>query len=141
MKVALFSIKFCMDTCTCFLKNPIDFGDDFFFFLLRSLFITGKKTKLPTLVVHYYLLFKNTFHNFLRSAPFIHEFLIVKKIFKIFRFELADKSEKYEKRIVVLTFHADICIHINKWMMPKYSLLSHLLADSSKQLKHSLRSS
>ena len=44
---------------------------------------------LPTLDFHFYLLFKSTFHDFLRRAPFIHEFLIRKK---------------YEKRFVVLTF-------------------------------------
>ena len=27
-EIAPIALKFCMDVCICFLKNPIDFGDD-----------------------------------------------------------------------------------------------------------------
>ena len=54
-------------------------------------------TTLTTLDFHLYLLFKNTFHDFLRRAPFIprfiHKFLILIKIFRIFRYELTEKTD------------------------------------------------
>ena len=73
---------------------------------LRGLYITGKGTTLLTLDFHFYLLFKNTLHDFLRRAHLLQKFLTLIKIFKISRYELMEKSEKYEKRIVVLTFLA-----------------------------------
>ena len=37
--------------------------------------------QVPTIDFNFYLLFKNTFHNFLRRAPFIHKFLTLIKIY------------------------------------------------------------
>ena len=71
---------------------------------LRGPFITGKGTMLTTLDFHLYLLFKNTFHDFLRREHFLNKFLTLMKIFKIFRYEFTEKSEKYGKRIDVTTF-------------------------------------
>ena len=54
--------------------------------------------QVPTIDFNFYLLFENAFHNFLRRAPFIHKLLTLIKIFRIFRYELTEKNEKYEKR-------------------------------------------
>ena len=54
--------------------------------------------QVPTKDFYFYLLFKNTFYGFVKRAPFIHTFLILIKVLRIFRYELTEKSEKYEKR-------------------------------------------
>ena len=43
--------------------------------------------QVPTIDFYFYLLFKNTFHD------------LVIKIFRIFRYKLTEKSEKYEKKL------------------------------------------
>ena len=43
--------------------------------------------QVPTIDFYFYLLFKNTFHD------------LVIKIFRIVRYELTEKSEKYEKML------------------------------------------
>ena len=60
--------------------------------------VTGKVTTLPASDFHFYLLSKITFHNCLRRAQFEHKFLTLIKIFRIFRYELTEKNENYEKR-------------------------------------------
>ena len=85
-------------------KDPIPLNIKIRILKLRGLYVTSQGTTLLALGFHFYLLFENTFHDFVRRAPFTHKFLILMKIFRIFRYKLTEKNEKYEKRIVVLTF-------------------------------------
>ena len=70
--------------------------------------------QVPTIDFYFYLLFKNTFHDFVRRAPFIHTFLILIKIFRIFRYGLTEKSEKYERKSVFRISHFSPSIEMRK---------------------------
>ena len=81
-----------------YLKNLLKY---FFAFFLQNIIkgpLQSREVKqVTTIDFYFYLLFENTFYDFVRRAPFIHTFLILIKIFRIFPYELTEKSEKYEK--------------------------------------------
>ena len=52
----------------------------------------------------------------MRRAPFIHKFLILINNFKIFRYELTKKSEKYEKTLKRQSENSENFYHNQKCM-------------------------